>query len=82
MSGRTQSSEKAEEGPMAPLIRFMLRLKQVLDWSGRVIAAVSLCALFIVLLVNVVLRYFSIQGSHGPMRSTDFCSRGLWRAAC
>lgn len=62
MSGRTQSSEKAEEGPMAPLIRFMLRLKQVLDWSGRVIAAVSLCALFIVLLVNVVLRYFFDSG--------------------
>jgi TRAP-type C4-dicarboxylate transport system permease small subunit len=62
MSAAGKTLEREGEGPTGPLIRLFLQIKQILDWSGRLIAAASLLALFVVLLINVILRYFFGSG--------------------
>lgn len=45
------------KGRMRPLIHLAVWIKTIVDWSGRVIASFCLSFLFVVLLVNVILRY-------------------------
>lgn len=44
-------------GRHPPLPHLVAQATYVLDWSGRVIVAVSLAVMFIALFINVVLRY-------------------------
>lgn len=44
-------------GPIGPILTLTRRATILLDWSGRIIVAACLAAMFVALLVNVVLRY-------------------------
>lgn len=46
-----------EEGRQRPLLAALGGVTIVLDWSGRLIAAACLGFMFVLLLINVVLRY-------------------------
>ena len=50
------------KGRQGPFLILMCKLTEMLDWSGRIIVAACLAAMFIALLVNVVLRYFFGDG--------------------
>ena len=44
-------------GEQSPFLRHLAAIPTLLDWSGRIIAAVSLGFLFVTLITNVILRY-------------------------
>lgn len=50
------------KGRQGPFLILMRKVTDMLDWSGRIIVAACLAAMFIALLVNVVLRYFFGDG--------------------
>lgn len=45
------------KGRLRPFLPWIEGAKTVIDWSGRIIAALCLGFLFVVLLLNVILRY-------------------------
>lgn len=50
------------KGRQGPFLILMRKVTDMLDWSGRIIVAACLAAMFTALLVNVVLRYFFGDG--------------------
>ena len=45
------------KGPYGPFLYFCTGLTTVLDWSGRLTAVTCLAVMFVLLLINVILRY-------------------------
>ena len=52
-----QTFTGSQKGLQSPFLSGLKGLSTLLDWSGRVIAALSLSFIFVTLLVNVTLRY-------------------------
>lgn len=46
-----------EKGPSGPFLSLCRGLTAILDWSGRLIAVACLGTMFVLLFINVVLRY-------------------------
>ena len=55
-------TQKTGGGPTGPLLSLVQGLTRVLDWSGQVIAVICLAAMFVLLFVNVLLRYLLGDG--------------------
>lgn len=50
------------KGPSGPFLSLCRGLTNVLDWSGRLVAVTCLAVMFVLLFVNVVLRYVAGSG--------------------
>jgi TRAP-type C4-dicarboxylate transport system permease small subunit len=57
-----QGTTDQRGGRPRPLLRWVQRPIVLLDWSGQIIAALTLAFLFCALLVNVILRYVMNTG--------------------
>lgn len=44
-------------GPEGPFPRFLARIITAIDWTGRIVAASCMAFMFVLLLLNVILRY-------------------------
>ncbi|RYH07708.1 TRAP transporter small permease [Tropicimonas sp. IMCC6043] len=55
--GDTPSPERDGEGRQRPFLAWVTGISSLLDWSGRIIAAICLGFIFVTLLTNVTLRY-------------------------
>lgn len=60
--GGTHPSANDGKGRARPLLRVSQRIINLLEWSGKLISAATLSALFGALLVNVLLRYGAGSG--------------------
>ena len=56
------SPENGGKGSEHPFLALLGRISTLLDWSGRIIAALCLGFMFVALLVNVILRYAFGEG--------------------
>ena len=50
------------KGPSGPFLTRVLRVIDLLDWSGRIIAVLCLTVMFLLLFLNVLLRYSLGEG--------------------
>ncbi len=55
-------TDSFEEGPSGPFLSVCRGLTTLLDWSGRLIAVACLAVMFVLLFINVVLRYVAGSG--------------------
>jgi TRAP-type C4-dicarboxylate transport system permease small subunit len=55
--GETSSPAHDGKGRTRPLLSWVVGISTLLEWSGRLVAAVCLAFMFFALLVNVILRY-------------------------
>ena len=51
------TSDKIGKGPLGPFLALAQGLLLLLDWSGRIIAVGCLASMFVLLFMNVVMRY-------------------------
>ena len=57
-----RSASETGKGPSGPFLAWVGRGMDALDWSGRLIAVLCLLAMFVLLFINVVLRYSLGEG--------------------
>lgn len=57
-----RSASESGKGPLGPFLTWAGRGIDVLDWSGRLIAVLCLLAMFVLLFINVLLRYTLGEG--------------------
>ena len=57
-----KSASETGKGPSGPFLAWVGRGIDALDWSGRLIAVLCLLAMFVLLFINVVLRYSLGEG--------------------
>ena len=57
-----RSASETGKGPSGPFLAWVGRGIDALDWSGRLIAVLCLLAMFVLLFINVVLRYSLGEG--------------------
>ena len=57
-----KSASETGKGPSGPFLAWVGRGIDALDWSGRLIAVLCLLAMFVLLFINVVLRYTLGEG--------------------
>ncbi len=55
--GGNTSPQEGGKGRESPFLRRIAGVSTLLDWSGRIIAASCLAFMFVLLLLNVILRY-------------------------
>ena len=55
-------SHSTQKGPTGPFLSACRHLTTLLDWSGRLISVICLAVMFVLLFINVVLRYAAGSG--------------------
>ena len=61
-TGDVMSPQNPGKGPLRPFLAWVAGISTCLDWSGRIMAASCLGFMFILLFVNVFLRYAFGEG--------------------
>ena len=61
-AGDVMSPRNPGKGPLRPVLAWAAGISTCLDWSGRIMAAICLAFMFVLLFVNVFLRYAFGEG--------------------